>query len=218
MTRLVRFIVCLYPRAWRRRYGPELEALIDDMGADGRVLFDVLIGAVTMQIRTLAAVPAMFALAGVLCGALVTYVQPRLYASTSTVRFERSQPVVETGFELQLQLQSALERATRTDDVRRATAVELVARTPTATTLRVTSFNSDPAQAQRLAQSITTAVAAAAGPESRVDVISAAGLPAQPVRGSVLGSSATGGAVGLVTGAVLMLVSVVQQRRRRAQS
>lgn len=51
MKRLIRLAARLYPRRWRDRYGEEFEALLDDVRPGGRIAFDVLIGAGSMQIR-----------------------------------------------------------------------------------------------------------------------------------------------------------------------
>lgn len=41
----MKHLLALYPKAWRRRYGAEFEALLEDEGGSFRVLLDVLIGA-----------------------------------------------------------------------------------------------------------------------------------------------------------------------------
>lgn len=46
----MRLIVQLYPRAWRQRYGDELEALIEDAGPGWRVAADVARGAAMMHL------------------------------------------------------------------------------------------------------------------------------------------------------------------------
>lgn len=43
--RLARGLVRAYPAAWRRRYGDELEALVDEMGVEPRDLIDLARGA-----------------------------------------------------------------------------------------------------------------------------------------------------------------------------
>ena len=62
MTRWARLAMLVYPRRWRQRYGPEVEALIDDSGGDWRVLVDVGREAMLMRVkdhlRRLAAAPA----------------------------------------------------------------------------------------------------------------------------------------------------------------
>jgi hypothetical protein len=47
-----RFLVRLYPRKWRERYGGELTALLEDSGLSGpRVALDLAIGALREQLR-----------------------------------------------------------------------------------------------------------------------------------------------------------------------
>src|ERR1041385_468836 len=51
MRSLIRLATTLYPRAWRDRYGEELEALLDDTGVTWRIAIDVFGGAVVMQFQ-----------------------------------------------------------------------------------------------------------------------------------------------------------------------
>src|SRR5207302_273645 len=46
----VKWILRLYPPAWRRRYGDELEALLEDIGPSPAVIADALIGAVDARL------------------------------------------------------------------------------------------------------------------------------------------------------------------------
>jgi hypothetical protein len=69
MKRLIRFVAKIYPQPWRDRYGEEFEALLDDTEADGRIAFNVLSGAVLMQVHRwrrvgMVALVAMMALFG----------------------------------------------------------------------------------------------------------------------------------------------------------
>ena len=50
--RLIRFASRLYPASWRRRYGAEFEALLEDAGRGWRDVADVLLGALKMQMTT----------------------------------------------------------------------------------------------------------------------------------------------------------------------
>ena len=52
MKRLIRLASWLYPTSWRRRYGREFEALLDEVKPGSRQLIDVLKGAISMQIRS----------------------------------------------------------------------------------------------------------------------------------------------------------------------
>jgi hypothetical protein len=51
MKYLIRIAAKMYPRAWRDRYAKEFEALLDDAGVNGRIVFDVFTGAVLMQVQ-----------------------------------------------------------------------------------------------------------------------------------------------------------------------
>lgn len=51
MTRRPTRLVRLYPRAWRRRYGAGLEALLDEMPASPAVVLDVVRGAAGAHVR-----------------------------------------------------------------------------------------------------------------------------------------------------------------------
>lgn len=52
MRRLVRWATRLYPRRWRRRYGAELDALLDDLDLRWRDLASVLQAAVAMRLKS----------------------------------------------------------------------------------------------------------------------------------------------------------------------
>ena len=63
MRRLILLVARMYPRAWRERYGAEFEALLSDMGADGRIALNVFCGAFTMQLQRLKKIGAVVLLA-----------------------------------------------------------------------------------------------------------------------------------------------------------
>jgi hypothetical protein len=48
---LIRLVVAVYPKAWRRRYGDEFSALLEDRGLTPHVVLDVLVHAVAMHAR-----------------------------------------------------------------------------------------------------------------------------------------------------------------------
>ena len=52
MKTLMRWAVLLYPAAWRERYGAEFEALLEDVGPSGGDLWNVVRGAMAMQMTT----------------------------------------------------------------------------------------------------------------------------------------------------------------------
>ena len=67
MTRRLAGLARLYPRAWRRRYGAGLEALLDERPATPAVALDVVRGAASAHLaqRTTAAIWLVAALATV---------------------------------------------------------------------------------------------------------------------------------------------------------
>lgn len=93
MRRAVRLAMKLYPAAWRERYGREFEALLEDVRPGGRELWDVVRGAMQMQMlawnwrKTAAA----FGLAGAACAAVVAARMPNQYISTAVVRIPAGQ-------------------------------------------------------------------------------------------------------------------------------
>jgi hypothetical protein len=54
MKRTIHFAVYLYPAWWRARYGPELDALLDDMSPGFGDLLNIAKGALLMQFSRLA--------------------------------------------------------------------------------------------------------------------------------------------------------------------
>lgn len=50
MKRLVRLVIYLYPAAWRKRYGHEFDALLEDVNPRGTDSLNVLGGALKMQL------------------------------------------------------------------------------------------------------------------------------------------------------------------------
>jgi len=52
MKRAMRFLARLYPPSWRKRYGAEFDALLEDTAPSARGAFDVFLGALKMQVTT----------------------------------------------------------------------------------------------------------------------------------------------------------------------
>ena len=69
MKRILRFLARLYPSSWRRRYGAEFDALLEDATPSAGDAFDVFLGAVKMQMTKWAF--GGFLLAGSVAGLLV---------------------------------------------------------------------------------------------------------------------------------------------------
>ena len=88
MTGLVRLLIRLYPATWRARYGEEFEALLEDSSPGWSGIFDLLKGAIKMQLS----VPAfpklalMLSITGLLIGLLVWALVPRKYVSQADLQ------------------------------------------------------------------------------------------------------------------------------------
>jgi hypothetical protein len=96
MKHVVRLLTRLYPATWRARYGEEFEALLEDTSPGWTAIFDLLKGAIRMQLS----VPAfpklafLLSMAGLLIGLAVSFgVAPR-YVSTAAMQF--SPPVLNS--------------------------------------------------------------------------------------------------------------------------
>ena len=92
MKRILKLLARLYPAGWRKRYGAEYETLLEDAVPRARDLFDVLWGALEMQLtsRNFVRIVLPFSLAGTFAAALISFAVPSHYSS------EKILPVVTT--------------------------------------------------------------------------------------------------------------------------
>jgi uncharacterized protein involved in exopolysaccharide biosynthesis len=97
MRSLVRWAARLYPAAWRARYGVEMEALLEDVGPGGGDLWDIVRGALFMQMTSLSfwKILAGCTLAGVLAAGVWSAVLPKRYVSTAVIRIRVAGPSTE---------------------------------------------------------------------------------------------------------------------------
>lgn len=86
----VRLALGLYPRWWRRRYGRELAALVEDSMNGWTTVFDVARGALVMQMKLYRIIPLLAALTGASIATVLYVRAPGLYASSSTIRLTGS--------------------------------------------------------------------------------------------------------------------------------
>jgi uncharacterized protein involved in exopolysaccharide biosynthesis len=88
MRPLIRWTARLYPAPWRDRYGEELDALIEDIQPEWEDLFNVLLGALRMQMTTwnYLKVVAAVALAGALVAGVFAFRIQDRYVSTAVMR------------------------------------------------------------------------------------------------------------------------------------
>jgi hypothetical protein len=75
----------MYPNAWRRRYGSELEALIEDSNTGWRDALDILTEAIAMQFVRWPVIVAVCAALGALTGVAASFLLPQLYVSSASV-------------------------------------------------------------------------------------------------------------------------------------
>jgi hypothetical protein len=96
MKTLVRWAARLYPAAWRARYAPELEVLLEDVGPGGRDLWDILRGALLMHMRMTAVsfwkILAGGAIAGLLAAGAWSVTHRDRYVSTAVLRMSLAPP------------------------------------------------------------------------------------------------------------------------------
>lgn len=94
MKRLFCFLVRLYPARWRERYADEFKALLEDSELRLVDLFDVLRGAIDMQVknRTFGKIVVAFAVAGVLVGLAVAATRPQRYVSKAVLEQRTDSP------------------------------------------------------------------------------------------------------------------------------
>jgi hypothetical protein len=87
MKRILQFLARLYPSIWRKRYGAEFDALLEDATPSARDAFDLLWGAFKMQITTwsFGRITLAGSLAGVLVAAAISFAVPLHYLSQSFV-------------------------------------------------------------------------------------------------------------------------------------
>jgi hypothetical protein len=92
MKNIARFLIRIYPASWRARYGEEFEALLEDSASGWPVIFDLLKGAIRMQLslRTFPKLALMLSIAGLLAGLAISFVVTPRYVSEAAMAFEGS--------------------------------------------------------------------------------------------------------------------------------
>jgi uncharacterized protein involved in exopolysaccharide biosynthesis len=223
----MKFLIRLYPAWWRRRYGRELEALLEDSGS--RDVWDLLRGAMEIQMKTwsFGRVVTVCGIAGVMLAGAIAFSTPYRYRSTA---------VLKSGGDRSPEDWNALNQAAFTpqalsdivhrehlyagappddgiDLMRRAIRVE-----PAASSLvRVSFAGEDPVQAQRVSQElvgriITANLSRTANPNGEViQLVVPADLPKKQIERKRYGLAGLGLPVGLMFGVVLAVIL-----RRRA--
>jgi uncharacterized protein involved in exopolysaccharide biosynthesis len=88
MRRAIALAILLYPRAWRARYGAEFNALLEDVRPGWRELWDIVRGALRMQIFTWnwRRTAAAFALAGAVVAGVIAARTADTFISTTVMK------------------------------------------------------------------------------------------------------------------------------------
>jgi hypothetical protein len=87
MKGLTRFLIRLYPARWRERYGEEFEALLEDSAAGRPEIFDLLKGAIRMQLSlpTFPKLALMLSITGLLVGLAISFVVDPRFVSVAAM-------------------------------------------------------------------------------------------------------------------------------------
>ena len=88
MRNAARFLIHLYPAAWRQRYGEEFQALLEDSPPSFSAFFDLLTGAIKMRL-TESSFPKLaltLSLAGLLAAWGISYLITPIYISQATLQ------------------------------------------------------------------------------------------------------------------------------------
>jgi hypothetical protein len=95
MRTLVRWAARLYPAAWRARYAVEMEALLEEVGPGGGDVWDVVRGALFMQMKSLGfwQIVSGCSLAGALAAGIWSATLPKRYVSTAVMRLTLAAPL-----------------------------------------------------------------------------------------------------------------------------
>jgi hypothetical protein len=89
MKRPMKFLMRLYPKGWRARYGEEFEALIEDAPLTWSGVFDLLKGAIRMQlsIPNFPRLALILSVAGLALGFGASFLVTPVFVSTSEMAF-----------------------------------------------------------------------------------------------------------------------------------
>lgn len=87
MKRIMRFLTRLYPSRWRKRYGAEFDALLEDTTPSARNAFDVFGAALKMQMTAwgFGRITLAWTVAGTLMAAAISFAFPVQYASRTVL-------------------------------------------------------------------------------------------------------------------------------------
>jgi len=98
MRQILKLVILLYPKPWRNRYANEFDALLDAVRPTWATFFDVLRGAMKMQMKSgsLWKAAAFAAVVGVLAGVTFSRLMPFQYQSEAVIQPDKTQLNAET--------------------------------------------------------------------------------------------------------------------------
>jgi LPS O-antigen subunit length determinant protein (WzzB/FepE family) len=210
MRQLIRWTARLYPAPWRDRYGEELDALIEGFQPQWEDLFNVLLGALRMQMTTWNSLKIVSAVA--LAGALVAGVfalrtQDR-YVSTAVMRIA---PAGHADSDPQRTLDRLQQKANQLLSRDKALRIRLVqAQGGGGPAFVISCEYPDKLKAQAVVRELVSSFAT----EKILEILDPPSLPQRhiyPNRPMIVG-------VGLFGGAVLGLLAVLVWRGRRGST
>jgi len=199
----VRCLIRFYPGWWRKRFGSELEALVEESGGGWATIFDIAQGALVMRLKDLRTFPLLMALIGAAIGAVVVVRTPALYESTATIRLTDGN-VTDPNSNNAQALRDRISGALQTEDARRATSVTLGQSSDGTTTLVISHTASEASTAQRVVAALVSSVAN--NTASLGTVLQPAVLPTAPSKAYGVVPIPSGAALGFALGACAVLV------------
>jgi hypothetical protein len=190
MRALIRAAARLYPSRWRKRYAREFDALIEDLEPTWLGLFNVVYGALAMQIKRMGVGAAACAAIGAVAAGGASLRMPETYASSATLRL----PSTDEDF-LQHAQQANLAEPLELKK-RAAVYIEVPDAKTRSTMLTVSFADRDPDRARQVTERLLG------------NVLTANGIPSGSIRTARTGPNrtmvaGTGGTVGLILGALL---------------
>jgi hypothetical protein len=179
MKRALNALISLYPKSWQKRYKNEFLALLDDVSPTWGTLFDVLGGALKMQLKIWSSwkTVAAFGVVGVIAASVYTLTIPKRYVSQAVFRYvdpakmnSAAEQILSRASLTRLIVEEDLYRGERArepieDIIEKMKAQDILIRpvnTPSENFVYSVSFQGpDAARAQRTTQRLTSSFVAA---------------------------------------------------------
>ena len=237
MKRLAWWAARLYPAAWRARYGAEMDALLEDVGPGGGDLWDIVRGALFMQMTNLSfwKILAGCTLAGVLAAGIWSVTLPTRYVSTAVMRIGGALQALDRLQAVQLE---TLSRASLAEIIIRRNLYpnerkklpmedviegmrnrDLRIRRVDSATLAVEFANENPGAAQATVQALVGRLmeqnAIQGGAAANMEVIGPASLPPRPTGPNRMRVMASGLGAGLLLGLGCGAIWSITRRKER---